>query len=178
MRILLSFLTMSGLAIGNCRLAAAQGQSHADPEISPWALIDASAHEIFARADKNHNDFLSKIEFGRARATLSGQVEAWGQQGLIGKPIKTKQKARGSQAPPAPVDVNVASERLARSNQVSRAEFVLFAHAVLTDADHNWRQLHVEQAAQRKADQRQRKELNAQRRAGYLRGRTVFGIPF
>lgn len=178
MRILLWILTALGMAAGTSLAVAAEGDSHSSQALSPWATIDASAQEIFSQADKNHNDFLSKIEFGRARATLTGEIEAWGQQGLIGKPIKSKTRARSSQPPPVPIDVAVAGDKLARSNKVSLAEFMYFAHAALTDADSSWRQMHAERAAQRKAENQQRKALDAERRAGRLRGRTVFGIPF
>lgn len=177
MRILLSILATWSLAIANS-LSLAAADDSPGLTFSPVAEIDAVAQQIFSQADKNHNDYLSKIEFGRARAALTGEVDSWGQQGLIGKPLKSKAKSRSQQPPAAPLDVVVAGDKLARSNKVSLAEFTYFAHAILSDADSGWRQMHADEAAQRKAASQQRKALDAERRAGRLRGRTVFGIPF
>lgn len=176
-RSLLSILVTWGLA-ASCSLSLAEAGDSLSQSFSPSVEIDTVAQEIFSQADKNHNDYLSKIEFARAHAALVGQVEAWGYQGLIGKPLKGKSKARSHGARGVSLDVVVAGDKLARSNKVTLAEFTHFAHAILADADGTWRQMHADQAIQRKAASQQRKALNADRGAGHLQGHTVFGIPF
>lgn len=145
--------------------AAAHGADGRVNQANEPVAIDEIAQQIFTAADRNHNDVLSKSEFGRAHAALVGQLNQLGQQGRIGKQYKKKKQSSA-----APVDSEAAADKLARSNKVSLAQFVLYAHSALAEADDSWRQLRQDNEAQHKLQQQMRK-------AG-RRGRSVFGLPF
>ena len=129
------------------------------------AAVDELARQIFAKADRNRNQFLSKSEFATARQMLAGEFEALGRQGLIGK-LKPPNKNHDSGASP---HTTAASDKLARSNRVSQAEFSVFAHEALVEADEAWRQIHAAEYEQRKAIERRKRSLGAQKRGYWYR---------
>lgn len=154
----------------------------AEESLPPAAQIGHLAQQIFAAADANHNDRLSRIEFARARIALLEQLQTWGQQGLLGKPLKKKRssggEARSAAVGRATIDGAVDGEKLARSNHVSMSDFLLYAHQVLTETDEIWRIERAAVSTERKAAATRAKLLREQRRAGYTHGRTVYGLPY
>ncbi len=136
------------------------------------AAIDEIAQSVFAAADRNHNHVLNKSEFEDAQNLLDEEIRKLGQQGAIGKPAKASidsaEKDRHAAA-----SANAAANKLSRSNKISQAEFTYYVHAAIDEADVEWRQLHAQADAQRKAAMMQR--MMAPRRG---RPRYVYPLPY
>jgi hypothetical protein len=118
-------------------------------------MADTLADRVFKAADHNHNHVLNKNEFAAAREMLDSEIQKLGTQGLIGRP---KRPAKNQQNTTADFKSTTDSDKLARSNKVSPAEFTFFVHQLLDQADQQWREARV-------VAENQRKLYNAQRRA-------------
>jgi hypothetical protein len=112
------------------------------------AMVDQLAQTVFTAADANHNRYLSKREFENAEAALATAVNDWGRQGLIGKP---KRPSKTDSAPTKENSADAIGTRLAKSNRTSQPEFAIYVHAVVEQADQDWRAAHATADAQRKA---------------------------
>ncbi len=128
--------------------------------------IDELAQRVFDAADRNHNHVLNKNEFANAERALAEAIDDMGRQGVIGRPKKANKDKQ--QAVPAASNPS-QGDKLARSNKVSQAEFMFFAHSMLDEADANWRQMRATAEAQRRAYEAQRRAMRANRGRGPYR---------
>jgi uncharacterized protein YfkK (UPF0435 family) len=124
------------------------------------ARIDAVAKEVFAAADHNHNDLLSKTEFPDAEAMLEERLLQLGNQGVLGDPKKASKDADVTKASAA------APANLYKKNRISPSEFQLFARAMGVQADVMIAQNRTAQAAYQKQMQNSRGRRGRQVRTG------------
>jgi fructose-specific phosphotransferase system component IIB len=160
----LGFGLLTSLGVG--AMAAAADKPAQKPEADQSAAIEELAHAIFANADRNHNQALNKSEFSAAQEMLQEEIQKLGQQGAIGKPkkpsVKDIEKAQGASAA-----ADASAKKLSRSNKVTQAEFSYYVHAVVDEADEQWREMRAQADAQRKAYNLQRQMYGRRGRMRY-----------
>lgn len=148
-RVLFSLVMLTGVTL----LAADGRQTPGSPKRGAEAAAEMSAmveqlvQTVFTAADTNHNRYLSKREFENADSALVSVVNDWGRQGLIGKP-KRQNKTDNGQSKETSADV--LGVRLAKNNRISQPEFAIYVHAVVEQADQDWRAARATADAQRK----------------------------
>lgn len=155
MRTSLSLLAIVLLFVACAAAAQAAPKDKAAPKQDERAArIDQLVQDIFTRADKNHNHALNKTEFANAQAMLEETVQEWAQQGLIGvakKPPAKRAQAESPNPELAEAASHVSTEKLARSNRISQAEFTFYVHAYVDQADQHVQDVKAAAGAQRKA---------------------------
>ena len=168
MRLVLVIATglLIGFGAGAARAAAAQAKQG---DLS--SMVDQLAEKVFTGADTNHNHLLNKREFANAETMLETQIDQLGSARIIGKP-RTKGSGKGQEkAALAAASTSVSAEKLAKSNKVTQAEFTIYVHSLVEEADELWRQTNTMADAQRKAYNAQRASMGNRRY--YRRPRTI-----
>jgi hypothetical protein len=166
----------ASIALHAAVLQAGQKDDRAARASERSAMIDQLARDIFAAADHNHNQLLSKREFAEAQEQLLAAVADLGRRRLIGNPKKStaKNAAREEEKSVlANVSAEVSADKLAKSNKVSPAEFTFYVHSVVDAAERQWREINAAADAQAKAYNAQRRAYRPYRRYAY-----PYGFPY
>lgn len=121
--------------------------------VDPAAAANASSvesviKEIFTRADTNHNDALSKVEFRKTEAMLEAAAMDLARQGVLGNPPKKQNGKQASSSWTAPSAGNID---LSKNNKISLAEFTLYAQSYFQNADSQVTKARAAYEAQQKA---------------------------
>jgi hypothetical protein len=131
------------------------------------AMVEQLATKIFTTADRNRNQLLNKREFVEAQSLLDDTIEEWGRTRVIGQPQKANARKKENDLEKgelAAASAKVSSESLAKSNKVTKSEFSIYVHAVVDQADQQWRQANTTADAQAKALAAQRRNMRGNRR--------------
>ena len=129
-------LTLMLLAVGAIAVAplqAAPKRKPVDPTAAANAArVDGAIKDIFKRADSNHNDALSKVEFRKTEAMLETAARDLARQGVIGNPPTKKNGKKDASGWTAP---SAGSLDLSKNNKISLSEFTLYAQNYFQNAD-------------------------------------------
>jgi hypothetical protein len=141
---------------------AAPRRKPVDPAVAANAAsVEGTIKEIFSRADTNHNDALSKVEFRKAQGMLEPAAMDLARQGVLGNPPK---KQNGKQAKSSWTAPSAGSIDLSKNNKITLAEFTLFAQSYFQNADAVVTQARKAQEAQQRARSAPNRARNNQRR--------------
>jgi hypothetical protein len=149
MRSSLILLSLAAGAIAVAPMQAAPRRKPVDPTAAANATtVDSAIQDIFKRADANHNQALSKVEFRKTEAMLETAAMELARQGVIGNPPAKKNGKKAGSSWTAP---SAGAIDLSKNNKISLSEFTLYAQSYFQNADSTMTKARAAYEAKQKA---------------------------
>jgi hypothetical protein len=136
--ILLMCLALGLNAADTAMAAAAKGKGKKnDADVSKTADVEKAIQGVYEKANRNHSETLSKAEFRKAQGMLDTMIADLARRGVIGQGPAW---GKGGEVKPAVNPLTPASADLSKSNKVTEAEFSIYAHTVVAEAEQKMQQ--------------------------------------